>query len=201
MKLKSVLCAAALLSAFTVNTAIAMDKGDWLIRGGASNVNPKSNNHEIVEVKSATSFTINFTYMLTEAWAVEVLAAYPFKHDIELQNGTKVGSTKQMPPTLSIQYHWAPNSKFQPYVGVGLNYTNFFSEKSTGPLEGVDLTLGNSWGLAGDIGADLMLNDKWFLNGSIRFINIETNARLDGDSIGKVDINPWIYGLHVGVRF
>lgn len=201
LKMKLALCTAVFLSSATVSTAYAMDQGDWLIRGGASYIDPKSNNHEIVDVDSAWGFTINFTYMMTEAWAVEVLAAYPYKHDINLLDGTEVGSTKHLPPTVSLQYHWAPNSKFQPYVGVGLNYTNFFSEKTKGPLEGVDLSLGDSWGLAGDIGADLMLNDNWFLNGSIRYIDIETKAKLDGDSIGKVKISPWIFGLHVGYRF
>ena len=55
--------------------------------------------------------------------------------------------------------------------------------------------------LAGEVGADFMLNDNWFLNGSIRYIDIETKAKLDGASIGKVDISPWVYGVHVGYRF
>ena len=51
------------------------------------------------------------------------------------------------------------------------------------------------------IGADLMLNDKLFLNGSIRYIDIKTNAELDGASIGKVNISPWVYSINVGFRF
>ena len=61
MKMKTALCAAALLGAAAVNTAAAMDQGDWLIRFGASNVDPKSNNHPAVSVDSATSATINFS--------------------------------------------------------------------------------------------------------------------------------------------
>jgi len=201
MNFKTTLCAAALLSASLVNTSVAMDQGDWLIRAGASYIDPKSNNHEIVSVDSATSFTFNVSYFMTEAWAVELLAAWPFKHDLELKDGTKIGDTKHLPPTLSIQYHWAPNSVFQPYVGVGLNFTTFFSEDLYGPLEGVDLDLGNSWGLAGEIGADIKLSDQWFLNLSVRYMDIETKAKLDGESIGKVDISPWIYGGNVGFRF
>ena len=82
-----------------------------------------------------------------------------------------------------------------------MNYTDFFSEKTTGALEGTDLHLKSSWGWAGEIGADLMINDQWFLNGSIRYISIETKASLDGASIGTVKINPWVYGLHVGYKF
>jgi len=200
-KIKTALCTAVLLTTAAANTAMAMDQGDWLIRAGASYINPKSNNHEIVSVDSKTGFTFNFSYFMTDAWAVEVLAAWPYKHDIELRDGTKVGSTKQIPPTVSIQYHWAPDSVFQPYVGVGMNYTNFFDEKTTGLLEGVDLDLDGSWGIAGDIGADIKLNDQWFLNVSIRYMDIETKAKLDGESIGKVKISPWIYGGHVGFRF
>lgn len=200
-KIKTVLCTAVLLTTAASNTAMAMDQGDWLIRAGASYIDPKSNNHDVVSVDSATSFTFNVSYFMTDAWAIELLAAWPFKHDIELLDGTDVGETKHLPPTLSIQYHWAPQSVFQPYVGVGLNFTTFFSEKLYGPLEGVDLSLGNSWGLAGEVGADIKLNDSWFLNLSVRYMDIETKAKLDGESIGKVDISPWIYGGNVGFRF
>jgi outer membrane protein len=200
-KIKTILCTSVLLTTAVANTAMAMDQGDWLIRAGASYIDPKSNNHEIVSVDSATSFTFNVSYFMTEAWAVELLAAWPFKHDLELKDGTEIGDTKHLPPTLSIQYHWAPNSVFQPYVGVGLNFTTFFSEDLYGPLEGVDLDLGNSWGLAGEIGADIKLSDQWFLNLSVRYMDIETKAKLNGESIGKVDISPWIYGGNVGFRF
>lgn len=201
MQVKTALYTTLLIGAAAFNTANAMDQGDWLIRAGGSYVDPKSNNNEIVKVDSAASFTFNVSYMMTDAWAVEVLAAWPFKHDIELLDGTKVASTKHLPPTISLQYHWAPHSMFQPYIGVGVNYTEFFDEKTYGPLTGVDLKLKSSWGWAGDIGADLMLNDNWFLNGSIRYIDIKTNAELDGASIGKVDISPWVYSANVGFRF
>jgi outer membrane protein len=201
MKLKTAFCAAALLGAATVNTATAMEQGDWLIRIGASNVDPKSNNHELVSVDSATSATFNFTYMMTANWAVEVLAAYPFEHDIYLVDGPEVGSTKHLPPTVSLQYHFLPDSTFQPYIGAGVNYTTFFSEELYGPLEGNKLSLDDSWGLAGEIGADFMLGDAWFLNVSARFIDINTDAKVNGEIIGEVNIDPWVYGAHVGFRF
>lgn len=201
MRMKTVLCAAALLGAATVNTAAAMDQGDWLIRFGVSNVDPKSGNHPAVSVDSATSATINLTYMMTDSWAVELLAAYPFEHDIYLIDGPEVGSTKQLPPTVSLQYHFMPDSTFQPYLGAGVNFTKFFSEKLYGPLEGNDLSLGNSWGLAGEIGADFMLGESWFLNVSVRYIDINTDAKVNGEAFGTVDIDPWVYGAHAGFRF
>jgi len=201
MKIKTALCTAALLGAATVNTGMAMDQGDWLIRFGASNVDPKSNNHPAVSVDSATSATFNFTYMMTENWAVELLAAYPFEHDIYLVGGPEVGSTKHLPPTVSLQYHFMPDSTFQPYIGAGVNFTTFFSEKLYGPLEGAKLSLDDSWGLAAEIGADIMLNETWFLNVNARFIDINSDAKVNGENFGKVNIDPWVYGAHVGWRF
>ena len=201
MKTKSLLCAAILLGAVAADTAMAKDRDDWLFRFGVSHVDPKSNNHELVTVDSGTQLTFNFSYMMTDHWATEILLALPFKHDITLDDGTKVGSTKHLPPTVSLQYHFAPGATFQPYVGAGVNYTRFFSEKTTGPLEGTNLGLDSSFGIAGQVGADIMLNDQWFLNLDVRYISIETDASVDGADIGKVKINPWVYGLNVGLRF
>ncbi len=189
------------LSMGFAGTAMAFEPGDWLVRVGASYVSPASDNSDIVSVESDTSVTFNFSYMMTDVWALEVLAAVPFKHDIELLDGTKVGSTKQLPPTVSLQYHFMPTEKFQPYLGVGINFTHFSSEKTIGALEGVDLNLGDSWGLAGQAGFDVLFNDDWFFNLDIRYIDIDTKARLDGQSIGTVEVDPWIFGGHIGFRF
>ena len=94
-----------LLLTFVVVALAAMpgyaDQGDWLVRVGAHSINPKSDNHSVVEVESATMATFNFTYFIRDAWAVEVLAALPFEHDIELVGGGRVASTKHLPPTVS----------------------------------------------------------------------------------------------------
>jgi len=199
-KVKTALLTGMALSMGFAGTANAFEPGDWLVRVGASYVSPASDNHDVVSVESATSATINFSYMMTDVWALELLAAYPFKHDLELQDGTKIGSTKLLPPTFSL-HHFSPTEQFQPYVGVGINYASFSSEKTQGALEGVDLNLGGSWGLAGQIGFDVMFNDDWFFNLDVRYIDIDTKAELDGVSIGKVEIDPWIFGGHIGYRF
>ena len=200
--MKVAMVIAALASATAVNTAVAKEKGDWLVRFGASNVSPKSDNSDIVDVDDATSATINFSYFMTDHVALELLAAYPFKHNINLKDGTRVGSTKHLPPTFSVQWHFAPDAQvFSPYVGAGLNYTTFFSTKTQGPLEGTDLDLDDSWGWAAEVGSDFNLNEKWMLNVSIRYIDIGTKATLDGASLGTVNIDPWVYGAHVGFKF
>ncbi|TVQ48630.1 MAG: OmpW family protein [Gammaproteobacteria bacterium] len=198
----SALVAAALAAGWT-HAANAHEQGDWIVRAGITLVDPKSNNHPVVNVDDDIKPSVNLTYMVTDNIAVDVLGAWPFKHDIKLNDdGSTVGSTKHLPPTLSLQWHFLPGAQFQPYVGAGLNYTTFFSERTTGALEGADLSLGGSFGWALQAGADIMFADNFFLNVDVRKIRIRTEAKLDGAVLGpKVEIDPMVYSVMLGWRF
>lgn len=197
--------------------ASAHEAGDWLFRIGVSQIEPKSNNGTMdvsaldlgdqrIDVDDKGGVTFNITYMYTANIGVEVLAALPYKHDIYLEDLGRVGSVKHLPPTVSLQYHFLPNGVFQPYAGLGVNYTRFFSTKEAGALADLDVTLdvdSSSFGLAAQVGFDYTLNDRWFLNVDVRWIDIGTKAQIrEVPSIrGDVDIDPMVYGLHVGYRF
>lgn len=195
--------AAAALAVGWSGSAVAHEQGDWLVRVGATLVDPKSDNHPVVSVDDDLKPGLTIGYMLTDHLAVELLGAWPFEHDIKLnEDGSKVGSTKHLPPTLSLQYHFLPGAQFQPYIGAGANFTTFFSESTTGALEGADLSLGSSFGWALQAGADIVFDGNWFLNVDVRRIRIRTNATLDGESLGqKVQIDPTVYSVKVGWRF
>lgn len=196
MKIKAILGTLVLLSTGFASTAMAVEKGDWLLRFGASNVKPDADNHSILDVESAWSVTGNLSYMFTNNLSVELLAAWPFEHDIRA-GGVKVASTKHLPPTLSVQYHFMPQNAFKPYVGIGVNYTTFFSEDSVLGR----LSLKDSFGLAGEVGVDLMLGDTWFLNASMRYIDIDTDGKVNDLDLGTINIDPMVYGLHLGLKF
>lgn len=183
-------------------TAHAQEAGDWIVRVGVGNVDPKSNNGDIASVDSGTAAVFNATYMMTDNVGIELLAATPFTHDIKLADGgTRVGETKHLPPTLSVQYHFDTDSAFRPYVGAGLNFTLFFDEETTGPLAGTNLDLEESFGIAAQVGADWDFSDTMFANLDVRWINIETDARLDGAPLETVEIDPIVYSLTLGWRF
>ena len=188
---------ACLLSA----TSVYAEQGDFLVRVGGHVVAPKSDNHAVVEVDSGTMLTFNVSWFATNNLAVELLAALPFSHDIDLRTGGNVGKTKHLPPTLSLQYHFTPQARVSPYVGAGLNMTLFFDEDTRGALEGQDLSLDTSFGVAALLGVDLRLSSTYFANAEIRYLDIDTKAKLDGTSIGTVHIDPWALGLTVGRRF
>jgi outer membrane protein len=190
-----------LLSAVTQAQNNALQQGDWIARAGLSVTDPDSTGlsvpPDVISADSATSATFTGAYMLSDNLAVELLASWPFEHDIEL-NGAKIASTKHLPPTLSLQWHQpVGNAGFIPYAGVGINYTIFFDDN----ISGADLSLDNSVGLAWQIGADWLFDDNWLLNFDLRYIDIETDAKIDGAKLGTVKIDPWIYGVNVGYRF
>lgn len=190
------------LAAALFAVAGTADAADWIVRFGGHTIDPKSNNHELVNVGSGQSLTFNATYLLSDNWGVEVLAALPFSHDITLKaDGSRVAETKQLPPTVSLQYHFMPDRRVSPYLGAGLNATVFFDEKTAGALAGSKLSLDDSFGVAAQAGVDFALSPQWLINVDARWIDIDTNARLDGASLGTVAIDPYAFGVSVGYRF
>ena len=197
----------ALGFAASVVPAHAVQKGDWLIRGGLGHVAPTGESVTVpvvggkLEADDSTNLAVNFTYMLSDNLGVELLGALPFKHDLMHDSLGKLGETKQLPPTLILLYNFAPQSGVRPYAGIGLNYTTFFSEKTTGALAGTSLKLDDSFGLAVEAGVDVDINKDWFFNASLWRMDIDTEA--DSSLLGKFDvaIDPWVMFVGVGRRF
>lgn len=179
--------------------ALATEAGDWTLSVGAHVVNPASNNGSLAagaleaDVGSDWKPTITAEYFFTPNLGLEVLASLPFEHDVSL-NGAKAGSTKHLPPTFTLQYHFN-GEKVSPFIGAGVNYTLFFDQQTTGPLDGTDLDLSNSWGLAAHAGLDFRLSDTASLRVDARWIDIDTDVSVDGADVGTVKIDPIVYGL------
>jgi outer membrane protein len=191
-----------LLSA--VNPAFAFEQGDWVIRAGLTKTAPDDSSSNV----NVGAADLGVVYFYSPQLAIEVLAATPFSHDIGLNTVGALGNTKHLPPTVSANYYFVdPSAKFQPYVGAGINYTVFFDEKFTRANTDAGfshLDLDSSFGLAAQVGFDYMLDDKWLINGSVRWIDIDTEASFDlNGSAGSVDveIDPFIYSITAGYRF
>jgi len=212
MKRSSTLLLAALALA-TALPAAAQSKGDWTLGVGIHNVDPKSNNGNLdatalglgqlppTEVGSSVRPTITGEYFIADNLGIEVLAALPFHHDIDIRGVGKVGSTKQLPPVVSLQYHFANASKATPFVGVGVNYTTFFSEETTGALAGTKLSLDDSWGLAAHAGVDFAIGERSALRVDARWADIDSDVKVNGVKVGTANIDPLVYGLSWVTRF
>jgi len=173
----------------------------WQARIGVSKIVPTSDSGSIlpgeVDIDSSTGPTVNLAYFFTPNLAIDLLGGLPFKHDIRL-GGSKIGSTKQLPPIVSLQYHFAPEARLRPFVGVGLNYTYFFDEKLD---NGAELELSDSWGAAFQVGLDVALDDNWTLGGDVRYAKIDSTVKVDGVKVGTVDVDPTVYSVNLGYRF
>lgn len=191
---------ALLASAALTAPALAQSAGDMTLGFGLGYVNPKSDNGTLAgmqaEVSESTRPTLTFEYFIRDNLGVEVLAALPFKHDISL-DGAKVGSTQQLPPTVSLNYHIPTGSAVTPFVGLGVNYTTFFdTDSSLGKLE-----IEDSFGLAAHLGMDYAISEKGAVRLDLRYIDIDSDVKLNGTKIGKAEIDPLVIGVSYVMKF
>ena len=195
--------ATAACVAYAPSADAAYQAGDWVARIGLGSVEPKSDNGTLagtldLEIENDWKPTLALSYFLTDHIAAQVLAAWPFEHDYKL-NGADSGNFSHLPPTVTFQYHFNPTGPFNVYVGAGLNYTFVYDEEIAIP--GADLSLDNSFGFAAEIGAEYFLNDNWSLGAQIWWVDIDSDAELDGADIGTANVDPIVYGIDLAYKF
>lgn len=194
--------------------------GDTLIRVRGIIVAPNESSGGIapafptekVKINNSGAPEVDFTYMASDNIGFELIAATT-KHHATGTSGTtgtigKLASTWVLPPTLTVQYHLAPAGKVRPYIGAGVNYTLFYSEKPSAALETAvgqtKVKMKSSFGWAAQAGFDVDLNEKMFLNFDVKYIDIRTTARLSTTAIGvqrvKINLNPLVVGVGLGFR-
>lgn len=225
---KSLLGASLIALALAAPAAYAHKAGEFIVRAGAATVAPNEDSGNLkldgtkisgtkATVDSDTQLGLAFAYMITDHVGIELLAATPFQHEVSVKGlgaglDGKLADIKHLPPTLSLQYYpMDAGSKFQPYAGVGINYTLFFNEDLTSERKDQgfsNMKMKNSVGLAGQLGVDYMVSDNLLVNASVWYVDINTEASIDGPSalgVGKtkvdVDIDPWVYMVGLGYKF
>lgn len=225
---KSLLGASIVALALAAPAAHAYQAGDMILRAGAITTAPNESSGDLkfdgnkvsgtkATLDSDTQLGLTFAYMLTDHVGLELLAATPFKHTVGVKGlggglDGKLADIKQLPPTLSLQYYpMEPTSRFQPYAGVGINYTLFFDEdlSSARKQQGFsNLKLQDSVGIAGQLGMDYMLTDNLLVNAAVWYVDIDTKASVDGPSaLGysktkvNVEVDPWVYMVGLGYKF
>jgi outer membrane protein len=226
---KSLLALSILATVLAAPFAQAYQAGDIIVRAGAATVDPHESSSDLwvgalnsdvagtkATLNSDTQLGLTGTYMFTNHVGLELLAATPFSHDVGVKgmpggfaglNG-KLGELKHLPPTLSVVYYPLDGaSAFQPYAGLGINYTWFFDDKLSSEAEdkgfsGLDMQ--DSWGIAAQAGMDYMLNENLLLNASVRYLDIDTTGTTSfGGEKVKVDVevDPFVYMVALGYKF
>jgi outer membrane protein len=149
---------------------------------------------------------LDVAYYLTKNWAIEAICCVSHHHiqGINTLGGGDLGRTWVFPPSVMLQYHFTNFGAFQPYLGVGVNFTTFWGTRAgnnnwalgvvPGSMLGVGGALGAaglvgvnasfynlnitpSWGVVGQVGFDYMFNEHWGVNLDVKYIQMETGAQ------------------------
>ena len=217
----------AIISSFLVSTPLmAVEQGDILVRARIINIAPDVGSNDItamsgasaglggIDVDEATTLDIDFTYMVTGNFGVELLLDLTSKHDVKGTgglSGVNIGDVTVLPPSLIAQWHFMPANNIRPYAGAGINYTMFFSENTHSDLTtglgatSTGLSVDDAFGLVAQAGVDIDINKDWYVNFDAKYIALDTTAtiQVDGADAAKVDfdLNPWVLGVGIGTRF
>ena len=183
--------------------------GDILLRVRALGVLPDERSTVSViggKVDAANTLVpeLDFSYFFGPNISAELVAAVT-RHRVKAERtslGTvELGKAWLLPPTLTLQYHFDAD-RVRPYVGVGFNYTAFFSTKrpSAGPVTSIHY--GDSVGPALQAGIDIPLQGRWSFNADLKRVWLKSNVAINGGAIkATAHLDPWLVGVGVGYRF
>ena len=182
MKLNKTFLKHSVIFSAILSSSAAMagtQEGDILMRVRLIDINPQNTGQ--VSARDKMVIDLDFTYMVSDHFGIELLLDTSSEHDVVLAGGTAdVVTTKVLPPALIAQYHASPSSAVRPYVGIGVNYTLFFDETATNVLPAnTDVSIDASTGLVFQAGVDFDINDDWYANVDFKKMKDRKGTRLN----------------------
>ncbi|PSL23369.1 OmpW/AlkL family protein [Chitinophaga ginsengisoli] len=204
----NVLCCLSLLG-------FAQQKGEWRARLRATAVVPDasatiSTIGGSADISNTVIPELDFTYFLFNRVSANLILGTT-RHKVTA-TGTALGDVDLgkvwlLPPTLTFLYHQPVSKGILPYVGAGINYTIFYGIKE-GPAI-ADISYKNKFGFATQLGLDIDISKKWFINIDAKKIWLKTEntvttvPEVAGGATVHADtkINPWLLSVGAGFKF
>jgi outer membrane protein len=188
-------------------------RGGYTLHSGSSTVTVDVDGSPVTaKAKGSIGGEASFTFFLTEHIATEV-ALGGSSYDLKDARGRTLSSAGLITPYATLQYHLLPESRiFRPYVGAGLAYANFYSEKAGELLTDRQnpFAMSSSAALKGElapvgqIGADIAINDRFYVNVDGKYLGANSKLTIDqgGDrQTVSHKMRSIIIGAGVGFRF
>jgi outer membrane protein len=125
-------------------------------------------------------------------------------------NGVEIATAKWLAPSALLEYRFLKeDSAFQPYIGVGINYTSFYDRKVTPGGEQViggptRLSLTSSVGPVGTVGLKYQPHTRWsvFMSYSISSVDSDLKADTAGAiHTTRVHFGPQAFVFGAGYSF
>lgn len=122
-------------------------------------------------------------------------------------NNAGTAGVEMMPITGVLQFHFAPNSFIDPYVGGGVAYVLFDDVDGTDELNNVDferIDFEDDFGFVVNAGLGIRITENFGLTLDGKYVPLESSAtarRTIGDREATFDMNPVILSAGVSLRF
>jgi len=195
---RSLILVAAVLCIAAVLVPVQAADGKWMMRGRGLYVSPNASADselEGVDVDSQLTFEVDFTRFFGKHLGLELILATA-THNVTFEDES-IGGVSLLPPSLTAQWHFMPDGKVKPYVGVGINATFFY--ETTGGLDELDFD--TSFGYVLNAGLDWKVGSTAYLNFDLKQIGMESDVKFEDEALGTATIDPFILGIGLGFRF
>ncbi len=122
-------------------------------------------------------------------------------------NNAGDSEAEMMPITAVLQFHFAPNGTFDPYVGAGAAYVLIDDVDAPDELNNIDfesLDFDDDVGLALNAGLGIRLSDNFGITLDAKYVPLESSARAVrtvGSTDVSFDLNPIILSAGLSLRF
>lgn len=189
--------------AITSQAVMAYSAGDVFVRGGIAKTEVTSDNGNLevagdLDVSDERGLTYGVGVLVHDKVGIELSGQEKMEHDLSGDDIGALGSVNRLPFNLMINYYplGGLDSRVQPYVGAGLNYTRFTGET----LSGLDVD--HSYGAVGQLGIDLAVTHNFMLNGFVNYADVDPDVSFAGaGDVGSAKIDPMTIGGGVTFRF
>jgi len=243
MKLKSAIAGniALTLVALTAQSCLAQRAGDDIVYLGWAQLVPSSSLSSVTNTNAALNgFTANTTakvdstettvvtwfHMFTDNIAGELTLGIPPNMTSTLQApnaggagltatpiGNAITQSVSFPSVLAKYLFNDAGSTVRPYLGLGVNYTQFdniqprLGVNTVSAFAGNGISLSSSWNPAFSAGLIYNINNRWSINAAVAYVPLSTTVTLRGPAGGgntatsTLTINPTDYTVKIGYRF
>lgn len=198
------------LLATSVLALSAAASADLTFKAGLGYLDPTAKkdiapNTPKAKVSSEMAVLLSFDYRFANSpFSAELLLASPFEHTVSIISDNNkradIAKFKQLPPTLTVKYNTPAVNGFGANIGIGATVLVPYKEKFMGSND--KLEADTVVAPAAQIGATYSKpSSPWGVFADVRYVDLKTDLKLDGEKIGKLEVNPVVYALGVSHRF
>lgn len=170
-------------------------------------------------VKSIRTLGLEWNVRMPSGWGVSLVGGTPpvvhFTGQGAAASLGTIGRARAWFPAVLATYAGPNWGRVRPFVAAGVNYITYSNAEVypnyTAAVQGTSSSskLDSSFGLVGKIGAEISLDNDWYLTASWSRYGIRTTATITTETPGvgpirrqvKLRVDPDVFGVLIGKRF